>query len=47
LSLAPEKFELRRAEDRLMPLVALRTAAQFSQWAAVSWARWGRTLYCR
>ena len=47
LSLAPEKFELRRAEDRLMPLVALRTAAQFSQWAAVSWARWGRTLYWR
>jgi glycosyltransferase involved in cell wall biosynthesis len=47
LSLTPEKDHLRRAEVRLMPLVALRTAAQFSQWAALSWARWGRTLYWR
>jgi glycosyltransferase involved in cell wall biosynthesis len=47
LSLAPEKGELRRAEVRLIPLVALRTAAQYSQWAALSWARWGRTLYWR
>ena len=45
LSLAPEKEELRRAEVRLIPLVALRTAAQYSQWAATSWSRWGRTLY--
>jgi hypothetical protein len=43
----PEKDHLRRAEVRLMPLVALRTAAQYSQWAAVSWSRWGRTLYWR
>jgi len=47
LSLAPEKEHLRRAEVRLMPLVALRTAAQFSHWAAVSWSRWGRILYWR
>jgi glycosyltransferase involved in cell wall biosynthesis len=47
LSLTPEKDHLRRAEVRLMPLVALRTAAQFSQWAALSWARWGRILYWR
>ena len=47
LSLTPEKDELRRAEVRLMPLVALRTAAQFSHWAAVGWSRWGRTLYWR
>jgi glycosyltransferase involved in cell wall biosynthesis len=47
LSLAPEKHELRRAEVRLMPLVALRTAAQFSQWGAESWCRWGRILYWR
>jgi glycosyltransferase involved in cell wall biosynthesis len=47
LSWTPEKDHLRRAEVRLMPLVALRTAAQFSQWAAVSWSRWGRTLYWR
>jgi glycosyltransferase involved in cell wall biosynthesis len=47
LSLAPEKDHLRRAEVRLVPLVALRTAAQFSQWAAADWSRWGRTLYWR
>jgi hypothetical protein len=47
LSLTPEKDHLRRAEVRLMPLVALRTAAQYSQWAALNWARWGRTLYWR
>lgn len=47
LSLTPTKDHLRRAEVRLMPLVALRTAAQFSQWAVLSWARWGRTLYWR
>jgi glycosyltransferase involved in cell wall biosynthesis len=47
LSLTPEKVHLRRAEVRLMPLVALRTAAQFSEWAALHWARWGRTLYWR
>jgi len=47
LSSTPEKFHLRRAEDRLMPLVALRTAAQYSQWAALSWSQWGRTLYWR
>ncbi len=47
LSWAPEKDNLRRAEVRLMPLIALRTAAQFSQRAAESWQRWGRTLYRR
>lgn len=47
LSLTPKKDHLRRAEVRLMPLVALRTAAQYSQWAALSWSRWGRTLYWR
>ena len=47
LSLKPEKDHLRRAEVRLMPLVALRTAAQFSHWAALAWSRWGRTLYWR
>ena len=47
LSLAPEKSEVRRAETRLMPLVALRTAAQFSHWGAQGWSRWGRTLYWR
>jgi glycosyltransferase involved in cell wall biosynthesis len=45
LSLAPEKDDLRRAEVRLVPLVALRTAAQYSQWAALSWSRRGRALY--
>jgi glycosyltransferase involved in cell wall biosynthesis len=47
LSLVPEKEQLRRAERRLVPLIALRTAAQFSEWAALSWARWGQTLYWR
>jgi hypothetical protein len=47
LSLTPKKDHLRRAEVRLMPLVALRTAAQFSHWAALTWSRWGRTLYWR
>jgi hypothetical protein len=47
LSWAPEKDHVRRAEVRLVPVVALRTAAQFSQWAATSWGRWGRTLYWR
>jgi glycosyltransferase involved in cell wall biosynthesis len=47
LSFVPEKDHLRRAEIRLTPLIALRTAAQYSQWAAVSWSRWGRTLYWR
>jgi glycosyltransferase involved in cell wall biosynthesis len=47
LSLTPEKDYLRRAEVRLMPLVALRTAAQFSHWAALAWSRWGRPLYWR
>jgi len=47
LSLTPGKDHLRRAEVRLMPLVALRTAAQFSHWAALAWSRWGRTLYWR
>ena len=47
LSFTPEKNHLRRAEVRLVPLVALRTAAQYSQWAAVAWSRWGRTLYRR
>ena len=47
LSLTPDKDHLRRAEVRLMPLVALRTAAQYSHWAALSWSRWGRTLYWR
>ena len=47
LSLTPAKDHLRRAEVRLMPLVGLRTAAQYSQWAAVGWARWGQTLYRR
>ncbi|HOX56827.1 MAG TPA: glycosyltransferase [Candidatus Paceibacterota bacterium] len=47
LSCAPEKDFVRRAEVRLVPVVALRTAAQFSQWAAKSWSWWGRTLYRR
>jgi glycosyltransferase involved in cell wall biosynthesis len=47
LSLSPEKMDLRRAEVRLMPLVALRLAAGFSHWGAVAWSRWGRTLYHR
>jgi glycosyltransferase involved in cell wall biosynthesis len=47
LSWAPEKDHLRRAEVRLIPLVALRTGAQFSQQAAERWARWGRILYWR
>ena len=47
LSMTPQKDHVRRAEVRLMPLVALRTAAQFSQLAALSWARWGKTLYRR
>jgi glycosyltransferase involved in cell wall biosynthesis len=47
LSGAPEKDCLRRAEVRLAPVVALRTAAQFSHSGATSWSRWGRTLYWR
>jgi len=47
LSLTPKKNHLRRAEVRLMPLIGLRTAAQFSHWAALAWSRWGRTLYWR
>jgi len=47
LSWAPEKDHVRRADVRLVPLVALRTAAQFSRWGAESWSRWGRTLYLR
>ena len=47
LSFAPEKGEVRRAEVRLVPLVALRTAAQFSQSGALCWDRWGRILYWR
>jgi glycosyltransferase involved in cell wall biosynthesis len=47
LSRTPDKDHLRRAEVRLMPLLGLRSAAQFSQWAALSWNRWGRTLYWR
>jgi glycosyltransferase involved in cell wall biosynthesis len=47
LSRTPAKDHLRRAEVRLVPLVALRTAAQFSHWAALAWSRWGRTLYWR
>ncbi len=47
LSLSPEKAQLRRAEVRLMPLVALRVTTQFSHWGAQSWSRWGRILYWR
>jgi glycosyltransferase involved in cell wall biosynthesis len=47
LTLAPEKDSLRRAEIRLAPLVALCTAAHLSRPAAVSWNRWGKTLYLR
>jgi len=47
LSFVPDKDHLRRADVRLVPLVALRTAAQFSHWAALRWSRWGRTLYWR
>jgi glycosyltransferase involved in cell wall biosynthesis len=47
LSLVPEKDHLRRAERCLVPLVALSTAAQSSQWATEGWGRWGRTLYRR
>jgi hypothetical protein len=47
LSLAPKMDHVRRAEVRLVPVVALRTAAQFTQWGALGWSRWGRTLYWR
>jgi hypothetical protein len=47
LSWAPEKGRVRLAEVRLVPMVALRTAAQCSEWGAASWSRWGRTLYWR
>ncbi|MEI6394506.1 MAG: glycosyltransferase [Verrucomicrobiota bacterium] len=47
LSFTPEKDHLRRAERQLVPLVALSTAAEFSQWAAECWTRWGRILYRR
>ncbi len=47
LSGVPEKDHLRRAERRLAPLVALKTAAGYSQWAAQSWSRWGKILYRR
>jgi len=47
LSLAPEKDSLRRAEVRLAPLIALRSAASLSRVAAVNWNRWGKTLYQR
>jgi glycosyltransferase involved in cell wall biosynthesis len=36
---------LREAELRLVPLCALRSAAQYSRSAAEEWARWGTTLY--
>jgi glycosyltransferase involved in cell wall biosynthesis len=45
LSHKPEKEHVRHAELRLIPLLGLRTAAQYSEWAALSWARWGQTLY--
>jgi glycosyltransferase involved in cell wall biosynthesis len=45
LSISPEKDHLRRAERRLVPLVGLRLAAQYSQWGAECWGRWGRVLY--
>ena len=45
LSCAPDKDHLRGAERRLVPLIALREAAQYSQWAAECWSRWGRMLY--
>jgi glycosyltransferase involved in cell wall biosynthesis len=35
----------RRAEFRLAPLCALKTATQYSQLAADEWLRWGPTLY--
>jgi hypothetical protein len=47
LSLATDKDHLRRAERLLVPLIAARTAAQYSQWAAQAWNRWGRILYRR
>jgi len=47
LSCAPEKDHLRRAERRLAPLIALKTAACYSRWAAQTWNRWGRILYRR
>jgi len=47
LSWTPQKDHVRHAEIRLVPLVALRTASQYSQWAAASWSRWGRILYWR
>jgi glycosyltransferase involved in cell wall biosynthesis len=47
LSWAPAKDHVRHAEIRLVPLVALRTATHYSQWAASNWSRWGRTLYWR
>lgn len=47
LSFTPEKDHLRRAERQLVPLVALSMAAEFSQWAAECWTRWGRILYRR
>ncbi len=47
LSGTPEKDHLRHAERRLAPMLALKTAAGYSQWAASSWSRWGRILYRR
>jgi glycosyltransferase involved in cell wall biosynthesis len=36
---------LRRAEVRLAPLCALKSATRYSQLAAAEWSQWGTTLY--
>jgi GT2 family glycosyltransferase len=45
LSYEAQKDHLRRAERRLVPLIALRQAAHYSQWASGCWTHLGRRLY--
>jgi glycosyltransferase involved in cell wall biosynthesis len=45
LSFSADKDHLRRAERRLAPMLALKTAATYSGWAAQAWERWGRVHY--
>jgi glycosyltransferase involved in cell wall biosynthesis len=45
LSFDPAQAATRRAETRLVPLCALRGAADFSSTAAAAWNQWGGTLY--
>jgi glycosyltransferase involved in cell wall biosynthesis len=45
LSNIPGQLAIRRAEDRLVPLVACSGAAQFSHEGSAAWCRWRRALY--